>query len=270
MRLEYIIANPTGNITALLLTPPAEPDQPRAAAALMELEPTVEQAGFLSLTDGGPVLRMAGGEFCGNATLCAAAAYAQARGLAVGEAVSMAVSVSGAPKPVAVEVEALPDGGFSGTADMPGQKSLGQRRFKLNGALNGAEYFLPYVEFPGITHIIAPDNMDKQRAEHAAREWCSELDAPALGMMLFNEDRRCLKPLVYVPGVNTLFWESSCASGTAAVGIWLSVRDGRARRLTISEPGGCLSIEADFHTGLLRLGGHVYLGARKSADVLEN
>lgn len=264
MQLEYIIADPTGNITALVLTPVPPEEQPRVAAALMAREKSVEQTGFLRLTERGAELRMAGGEFCGNATLSAAAVFARERGLAPGESLTLQVRVSGAPEPLGVCVSALPDGGFSGTAEMPLPVSVGRKALRLDGR----EVSLACVEFPGITHIIVPGGMDAGEAERAARKWCAELGASALGLMLLDEQARRLRPLVYVPAGDTLFWESSCASGTAAVGAWVSARDGGVCRVTLDEPGGRLSVEAA--PGALRLGGQVRLGLRKMSEVLEN
>lgn len=266
MQLEYVIANPTGNITALVLTPVPPLSQPRIASKLMAHEPTVEQTGFLRLTNRGVELRMAGGEFCGNASLSAAAIYANAFGLRAGEKITLPIRVSGAPGGVRVELKAQPDGSFSGTVDMPRPLSMGLKHYHLDDET----YFLPNVVFPGITHIIAPGDMDEETAERAAREWCARLNAPALGLMLLDEENLSLKPLVYVPAANTLFWESSCASGTAAVGVWLSARGGSPCRVTLSEPGGCLSVEAAFLRGPLRLGGQVRLGERKMSEEHEN
>jgi len=268
MELEYIIADPTGNITLLVTTPVARERQPRAAAALMELEPKVEQTGFLTLTGSGAQLRMAGGEFCGNAAMSAGAVSARERGLSAGEKIALPVSVSGAALPVRTELEALADGSFAGTVDMPAPVWAGEEPFELDGV----RCTLPLVRFPGIAHVIVTADMAGPAAERAARKWCARLDVPALGLMLFDERRSALRPLVYVPGADTLFWESSCASGTAAVGAWLSLRDGARRSLTLSEPAGELSIEAELSGGrpLLRLGGRVSLGGRKRGKVLEN
>ena len=107
--IKYHVMDPTGNITILVETPVAEASQPFVAAKLMELEPEVEQVGFLTLAETPEpdrsgclqqkmasqpektqqsekiplaessqnkydiALRMAGGEFCGNATMSAAA-----------------------------------------------------------------------------------------------------------------------------------------------------------------------------------------------------
>lgn len=264
MNLEYIVADPTGNITLLVTTPVPERERAQAAARLMELEPAAEQAGFLRLTELGVRLDMAGGEFCGNASLSAAAVYAREKGLSAGERVTVPVRVSGTPDPVTAVIEALGGGTFSGTVDMPPPVSAGMRSFTLDGR----EYFLPLLCFAGISHVIAPGELPRETAEAAARKWCADLAAPALGLMLLDEAEKRLRPLVYVPGADTIFWESSCASGTMAVGAWLSLRDGAPRSLGLSAPGGVLSIEADFEGEVFRLGGHVRLGERKSAEAV--
>ena len=45
--LTYILMDPTGNRTLLITDPISEADRPAAAAELMKLEPSAEQAGFL-------------------------------------------------------------------------------------------------------------------------------------------------------------------------------------------------------------------------------
>ena len=78
--LRYCILDPTGNITALAESPVAHGDQPAAAEAIMRRHPEVEQVGFVRFgadAAGGLAgeLRMAGGEFCGNASMSAAALF---------------------------------------------------------------------------------------------------------------------------------------------------------------------------------------------------
>ena len=247
------MANPTGNITLLVTSPVAEQERARVAARLMEREPAAEQVGFVRLTDGGVRLDMAGGEFCGNAAMSAGAVYAREKGLRAGERLSVEVRVSGTPRPVTAAVEALGGGRYSGAVEMPPPETPRVRRFTLDGT----EYTLPLVMFPGIAHVIAPGDMPRKTAEDAARKWCGDLNAPALGLMLFDEAAAELRPLVYVPGADTLFWESSCASGTTAVGAWVSFRDAAPRSLALKQPGGVLTVDAGFAAGLFRLGGFV-------------
>ena len=75
-QIKYSIFDPTGNITALVESQIPAAEQPTVAAAVMERHPSVEQVGFVRFdpaSDPPVSLRMAGGEFCGNATMCAAA-----------------------------------------------------------------------------------------------------------------------------------------------------------------------------------------------------
>ena len=54
-----------------------------------------------------------------------------------------------------------------------------------------------------------------------------------------------LIPLVYIPGSSTCFWENSCASGSAAVGMALAARSGKTAELALTEPGGVLRVSSD-------------------------
>ena len=79
--LHYSIWDPAGNITALVESNVLITDQPTAAAKIMSCHPEVEQVGFVRFypeqSDTQAELRMAGGEFCGNASMCAAALFVQ-------------------------------------------------------------------------------------------------------------------------------------------------------------------------------------------------
>ena len=249
MSVRYALLDPTGNTTILVETPVSPADQPRIAAALMEQEPSAEQVGFLTVREDGVSLRMAGGEFCGNAAMSAAALLAIDRGLSEG---AFTVAVSGAEEPVPVEVYRQPDGSFRGTVTMPRPLSLGGERLP-DGSLR------PVVRFGGITHVILDTAPDRAGAEAAARAWCGALRAEALGLMFLDRDAGTLAPLVYVPAADTLFWENSCASGTAAVGAWLFTETGTGR-IALRQPGGTLTAEAA--DGCLRLTGTVRLQRR--------
>ena len=278
--------DPTGNITILVETPVPEASQPFAAARLMELEPAAEQVGFLSSgRDGAELsLRMAGGEFCGNASM-SAAVYGEIRKNGnKGSAREILLNVSGAAEPVKVEVEAFAAPGgdqepqFRGTVEMP--RPLRIRRAELS--LEGAATEIPAVEFEGITHLIIREDADdapgrgsaakiRQDAERLAPLWCKALGAEALGLMFLNETEGTMKPLVYVPAAGTLVWENSCASGTTASGAFLAQQrsgDGVRSdfRISLRQPGGSLSIRAE-KDGKLFLGGTVRLLKKKRAEV---
>jgi len=259
--IEYTIFDPTGNITALVETEVEPSDQPSVAAGIMGLYPEVEQVGFVTLAAAGadapaadvPVsLRMAGGEFCGNATMCAAALYMMDSDMS-GEA-NVKVRVSGTKEPLDVRLIRRDAVSFDGAVTMP--PALGIDELKLSdGMLPGNDALkLPVVRMEGIAHvIIEPDSGffglkdDSALAETLLRGWCGALGAECLGMMFLDEGDgvRALTPLVYVPGADTMFWENSCASGSAAAGIYLAAKNDRPVDVTFREPAGSLRVTSD-------------------------
>ena len=245
--IDYVLMDPTGNITILVKTPVAETMQPRVASMIMEREPSAEQAGFVTLREDGIAIRMAGGEFCGNAAMSAAALFAMERG--IGEGV-IDVDFSGTPDPVNVRVSTLPDGSMKGTVRMPECVSVEER------VLPGGRS-CPVVSFEGISHVIAGTDLSREEAEEMIKPWCEYLGSDALGIMIFDRERDTLSPLVYVPSAGTMFWENSCASGTSAVGAFLARKEGDVK-LSLSQSGGTLQIEASAQ-GKLLLSGTVRL-----------
>ena len=305
-KISYSIFDPTGNITALVESRVDAAGQPSVAADIMDLHPEVEQVGFVEFADGSgagdgvPVrLRMAGGEFCGNATMSAAALYAIRTGLQEG---TVLCRVSGAASPLEVSLRQQAGGTFGAAVRIPPALETGilvtSARPDLStgneayttGADNetrtaaadkeaeaaGAMLELPVVKLEGISHIIAePDSGifelkdESATAEALIRKLCLELGADCLGIMFLGEGaedpdggrsaRRTLTPLVYVPGADTIFWENSCASGSAAAGMYLAAKAGAPVDVTFDEPAGSLRVESDPETGVTVLHGSARL-----------
>ncbi len=253
--IQYSIFDPTGNITALVESEVEISRQPALAAELMRRHPGVEQVGFVRFAqapDSVPVsLRMAGGEFCGNASMSAAALYLirkreESGGrIAEQDPVRVMLRVSGAEKPVEVQLKPGKAGSFDAGVHMPPPVSAGKEALSFGGIT--AE--LPVVRMEGIFHIIlekdAPFSgliQNRESAEEAVKKWCADLSAAGLGLMfLGGEAPDCaLTPLVYIPGSETVFWENSCASGSAAAGMYLSEKTGEKIERIFREPGGSL------------------------------
>ena len=256
--IQYSVFDPTGNITALVESDVETGLQPSVAARIMERRPEVEQVGFVRFSPGGEglSLRMAGGEFCGNATMSAAALYLIRRTEKQGtppfldEEETVRICVSGAAQPVEVRLWAEAPDCFRAGVRMPPVLCIGDREFS-RGTLSAK---LPVVWMEGICHIvIEPDSVfwellaDRMAAEDAVRDWCAVLSADGLGLMFLDGSvpRRRLTPLVYIPGSDTVFWESSCASGTTAVGMYLAAKTGASVDLSLQEPGGALRVVSD-------------------------
>ena len=262
--LRYSILDPTGNITALVESPVEPGLQPAAAAALMARHPQVEQVGFVDFpASGGPVhgtLRMAGGEFCGNASLSAAALYLLRRRQEAPPAPApsgrealpetVRLRVSGAAEPVEARLRRESDRRFRGGIRMP--PALAVEETDLSFA--SARGRLPLVRMEGISHLILEPGSafwrlkeDRAAAGQAVRTWCHACGADGLGLMFLEKTGSGyrLTPLVFIPGSGTVFWENSCASGSSAAGMYLSAGSGGPVDLTLEEPGGRLRVTSD-------------------------
>ena len=264
--MRYCIFDPTGNITALA-TDPANPiDQPRIATRIMNRHPEVEQVGFVRrLGASSPEprvdidLRMAGGEFCGNATMCAAVYHALRQATCPSH---VCLSVSGATEPVVVRLRKKDDDVFGACVFMPPVLDVKAVRLAHGKAYDT----LPVVFLEGISHVVIGSDSPlfaflqrRESAEDAVRIWCEQLDTEGLGAMFLERksDAFQLTPLVYVPASKTMYWENSCASGSAAVGMYLGMQSHEPIDITLIEPGGNMRVEADPHTGSIELHGHV-------------
>jgi diaminopimelate epimerase len=274
--IKYSILDPTGNITALVESPVEADQQPALAAKLMQFHPEVEQVGFVDFNSH-PALRMAGGEFCGNASLCAAALYLLHEATDQKQTV-VHLHVSGADASVEVQLTRESKDCFSGCIHMP--KSSGIKEMRLASGHTSAQ--LPLVSMGGISHIIIePDSAfaelvnNQSAAETAIKKWCKALKLDGLGLMFLSQNKKtpatadvksveyeieyCLTPLGYIPGSGTIFWENSCASGSAAAGIYLAKKNGNFLDLSLLEPGGKLRVTSDPETGETCLNGMVKL-----------
>lgn len=296
-QISYYLMDPTKNMTILVETPVPEASFPFVAEQLMALEPSAEQVGFVCggvaateglAVSGGerglatgamPSLKMAGGEFCGNASMSAAVYYAMqgtqgftdagashanvpTDGCEIGEEKTILLQVSGASEPVEVQVKRIRDESWQGRVHMPKPVSVAEETFP-DGSVHTV------VRFEGIAHVIMDGagadmqqlsiealKQDPARAEALAASWCKHLHVDAIGLMFLNEAHdgmcetregligRCLEmqPLVYVPVAGTCIWESSCASGTTAAGAYLAQQTG-AGNYRLQQPGGTLEIE---------------------------
>ena len=115
--IRYSLLDPTKNGTVRVETPVPPERQPAVAARLMALEPEAEQVGFVADLAGDPLLlRMAGGEFCGNAAMSAAALRSERAGR---DRDTVRLRFSGAEITADVQVQKEPDGSWTGTVKMP-------------------------------------------------------------------------------------------------------------------------------------------------------
>ena len=259
--IRYSIFDPCGNVTALVETPTDMHERTSVAAEIMKRHSDVEQVGFVRfLPDENACridLQMAGGEFCGNASMCAAGLYLLSSS-SDDVPMDLKLRVSGASRTVCVRVRREDPDTFNASILMPPAVSVEEFEFVLGNMIGN----LPLVRMEGISHvIIEPDSPffslkgSPKTAESAVKTWCGMLSAECLGLMFLerNEEKTFLTPLVYVPACQTVFWERSCASGTAAVGMYLAEKADGPLNLTLNEPGGSLRVAVDLDHQKIRL-----------------
>jgi len=264
-KYKILVADPANNITIFVLDPVENPTERTALARAMLADTSLkaEQVGFVIPPASGAKgglwhLEMAGGEFCGNAARSFGLYVARQQGLK-GKA-EVFVSVSGAAGPVRVEAD-LEKG--RAAAEMPAP--IGAETLDYEGRS------LPVIVFEGISHIIAADLEAKSETFYAVKlslerklTLLGEGFPAALGVMFYDTAAAFMRPAVYVLSVDSLIFESSCGSGCAALGVWLSreLLDGAAT-YGITQSGGVIETRVVKKAGeltRLTIGGEVKLG----------
>ncbi len=171
-----------------------------------------EQAGFLVLDENH--FEMAGGEFCGNATRSAAVLLHQEY-----EKDDLSFTVSGFAGTVHASVKPLTESTFFVEAAFPGMSVDVKTATLVDGT------FASIVDLGGIVHVVIegvfPEDKNEYTAKH--RQIVDQFNLStrdAVGVVWFQKelDAVTIHPVVWVRAVDTFYYESSCGSGTIAVG----------------------------------------------------
>ena len=246
LELDLLRADPAGNITLLVLTPVSPALRPAAARELLR-RCGAEQAGFLvpPRLGGDCRLEMMGGEFCGNALRCLGRWWAETHPDHAGP---VRGEISGCEHPLTLWTE-----GDDVRAELPLPDSLSE----WEG--------MPAAVFPGIVHALRRGPaLPEEETASLTRALCRRYAAPAAGILALREDGRTMTPAVYVRDTDTLFFESSCASGSAAAAAILSRETPEGESVfPLRQPGGTILATARREGGVLTgltIAGPVLLG----------
>ena len=271
MRIEYIKANPTENKTILVQTSVKRVEQARIATLLLKNDTDAEQVGFIETAERNTAfmrLQMMGGEFCGNAAISAAALLAKREGIEPMQTRKILLEVSGAAE--LVECGVFFDGkSYIGTVDMP----LPNKVEELMLEYKGKEYSFFAVFFPGIVHLVFSKEglpNDSDFAEKALKHWSKAIEEEAIGLIGFDEERKEIKPLVYVKSTDSLYWERGCGTGTAAAGVYMSYKRRESVVIPVKQPGGIITAETVFEKGILnelKITGGVFFEEQGFVDI---
>ncbi len=259
---RYVLLDPTGNTTALVLDPVDREDEKELTRELLKQS---EQVAYLEAPKSpGAVaaIRLMGGEFCGNAAM--ASAVWLVRGEAEqGRPKTFLLEVSGAEDPVCCTVLKTTDG-FEGTVEMPGVPEIGTE------TVCGIPFTV--VRMEGITHLVCDDRtFEKEEAESLLRQAADLLPDEAVGLIQWDRAGQYMLPLVFVRGSGSLVWEHGCGSGSAAVGAAEALRNGAGETETgVKQPGGTIRVTAAAENGKIlsvKISGRVKLGEETIIEI---
>lgn len=264
--LDVIVADSSGNITIMVLTPTDRKDYKDVAQILLNnkglggeqvafILPPAAAADVSSKSGISTGMEMCGLEFCGNASRAFALYEARRQNLLENGFGEVSVSVSGCDHVLDARIydaEGLPgsgDGGSSfdfgaidGIVDMDMPIPLSSR--VLSGAELGTIKDGLLVDIDGISHLILEDVAPSADLFESIRHRIYESvdpDLPALGVMFCDTVNRMMTPVVYVKDVDSTYFEGSCASGSVAASYALAEKlpDG-VHEFTLQQPEGAL------------------------------
>jgi len=241
-RIEYVLADPEGNKTILVLTPVERDMYREVTGRLLDECPEAEQLGFVKDPveyEGKmiPHMEMSGLEFCGNASRAFAYYEALVHEPPLHE---ITVKVSGSDKPLKAWADAKE---CRSKIEMP--VPLGMKQLVVPD-VNGGEIRGNLVEMEGIAHLVLIDVEPDEKTFHMLKDHVYENveDYPAFGVMFIDVASDKMTPVVYVRDVDTVYFEGSCASGTVACAYSMTATCCvPVRTHVFRQPAGTLEVE---------------------------
>ncbi|WP_213973882.1 hypothetical protein [Tepidanaerobacter acetatoxydans] len=242
MIIDFIKTSPAQNTTVLITSYCPRSYYSAVAEKAMNYDYLhAEQVGFIvppSKKDSVIRLEMAGGEFCGNATL-SAAAYVRYKGLNDKE--NFSIDVSGAAEPIRCRVEKVGTYYYNTSCIMPPAKRIDEMELELQGkTIKGY-----IVEFEGISHFVLEakeEFVEYSEVTHALKK---AVDTNAIGVIPYEtirDDTYKIKPFVHVKEINSNVFERGCGSGSLALGTYLKRVRGISREIRVVQPGGVIRV----------------------------
>ncbi len=261
---RYVVLDPTGNTTCLVLDPVPLHEEAEITRRLMA---ECEQVAYLespSLPGSAGLIRLMGGEFCGNAAMASACYLASLRDIPDQTRLTLPMEMSGIEGILSCMV-CRSSTGWEGTVTMP--KILSVFPFSIGAS------FLTAVRMEGILHLIRTGSapLPAPDAEALLLASAREVWDEAVGLLQWDEESQYMKPLVYVRHSNTLVWETACGSGSAVVGAWKALQAGEGATVTdISQPGGVIRVTSTVRNGAVQqvlISGKVRIGNIRTLEL---
>lgn len=222
---EFIVLNPAGNITALVLDETVKrEDYKNVSREILEFNKSIEQVGFLKrlIIDDKTIFRleMMGMEFCGNASR-AFGCFLSYKGLE--ENNTFLISVSGINIPISVSVKCIKDKEYFSSIEIPVNKN----RNEVLETKNIDNIEVNIVTLDGITHVLIDEDLmkfDETKYLEYAKYFIKQLNLrnlSAVGIIWYNKFK--IKPVVWVRDTDTYYYENACGSGSLALGLYYAL-----------------------------------------------
>lgn len=244
--IDFVKLSPTQNMTVLVRTEHPEQEYQDIARKIMAYEHVhAEQVGFVRKpvspgADAG--LRMAGGEFCGNACMALAALAAFERNLETGCGVDAVLEASGVGDVVRCHV-------VKRRHDYSCRLAVPVPTVVVDRAPTGSAF----VSYGSSLHVVIEtgrlDRTVKEEAQTLARRLGRTRGVSLVGVMLYSPGSNRLTPLVHVPSLDSMVWERGCGSGAASLGAYLARKNNTSVVADLVQPGGTMRVTADYERG---------------------
>ncbi len=223
----YYLFSPCGNDTALVEgTDIDEQTKKILNDRIMNIHPNIEQVGFIGLDK--YKLKMAGGEFCGNATRCAAYYYLK------GKSGEIKIDIS---NNMIIKAGVNEEG--KAWSQIPLYTGKDFIRVVDNGIyeiiMSGIKYIILEKEISKL-YLLDKKNL-KSSAMNILKKYNIK-ESEAIGVIFLEQINEKIKihPVVWVKKINTLFYETACGSGTTAVAILEAVKNNCNQKIDIIQP----------------------------------
>ena len=246
---EYKVFLRGNNTTALVMSLETDASKRKHIQdAIFKQDKSIEQVGFVHSTpDSAPALIMAGGEFCGNATRCAAWYYSEQKP-SDGIELTLHIVDSLTNKLTEQKVKAGVDESLNAWTCIPELPN------PLEQTIKKIDDELYWVDMESICHLIV---LQKQSAINLIGSPVNEcevignaktllkkhelFDKGACGVMFVENALNLLKihPCVFVNSAGTEVYETSCGSGSIAVALVSGYLSGQnITDLSLLQPSG--------------------------------
>lgn len=249
--IDFVKLSPAQNMTVLVRSEHPVEGYPKIASAMMSAGHVhAEQVGFVRQPVAPGVdarLHMAADEFCGNACMALAALIISERGLSHESRTDIVLEASGAPEPVRCQVERQSPGYYCRlTMPLP----LRVESYPIAGQDPDRSALVVYE---GSVHLV----VETEQIDEESRDWAEDLvkqlerayNLPLVGVMLYSANRQQLAPLISLPALGSMTWETSCGSGTASLGAYLATKMKQPVAADVIQPGGTMHVEAHYGHG---------------------